>query len=144
MKIRNKWGITGLLTAIFTLSMTAVARAEDAINTGDTAWVIMSAALVLLMTPALAFFYGGLVRKKNMLSVLMQCFIVACLITIQWVVIGYTLSFGTDIKGFIGGLNYAFLKGVNGDPWPATAIPPPSSISSATPGSWPSWRRSGR
>jgi Amt family ammonium transporter len=86
------------------------------INSGDTAWVLISAALVLLMTPALAFFYGGLVRKKNMLSILMQCFMIACLITIQWVVIGYTLSFGPDIKGFIGGLDWMGLKGVGQEP----------------------------
>lgn len=85
-------------------------------NTGDTAWVLVSAALVLLMTPGLAFFYGGLVRRKNILSVLMQCFMFMCLITLQWVVIGYTLSFGPDIKGLIGGLDWVGLKGVGQDP----------------------------
>jgi Amt family ammonium transporter len=85
-------------------------------NTGDTAWVLVSAALVLLMTPGLAFFYGGLVRRKNILSVLMQCFMFMCLITLQWVVIGYTLSFGPDIKGLIGGLNWVGLKGVGQEP----------------------------
>ncbi len=87
-----------------------------AINSGDTAWVLMSAALVLLMTPALAFFYGGLVRKKNILSVLMQCFMVICLITIQWAVFGYSLSFGPDLGGWIGSLAWAGLKGVGMDP----------------------------
>ncbi len=86
------------------------------INSGDTAWVLTGAALVLLMTPALAFFYGGLVRKKNILSVLMQCFMMMCVITIQWVVIGYTLSFGPDVKGFIGDLSWLGLKGVGADP----------------------------
>ena len=63
------------------------------VNTGDNAWVLISSALVLLMTiPALAFFYGGLVRRKNVLSVLMQCFILACVISIQWVLFGYSLS----------------------------------------------------
>ena len=64
-------------------------------NTGDTAWVLTSSALVLLMTlPGLALFYGGLVRRKNVLSILMQCFIIACVISLQWVIFGYSLSFG--------------------------------------------------
>jgi len=95
------------------------------IDTGDTAWMLASAGLVLLMTPGLAFFYGGLVRKKNILSVLMQCFMAMCLMTVQWVVIGYTLAFGPDIKGLIGGLDWAFLRGVGADPNPdyAATIP---------------------
>ncbi len=97
------------------------------IDTGDTAWVLMSAALVLLMTPALAFFYGGLVRKKNILSVLMQCFIMMCLITLQWVVIGYTLSFGPDVKGLIGDLSWMGLAGVGADPNPDYAATIPHS-----------------
>src|SRR3989338_125542 len=76
------------------------------IDTGDTAWVLISAALVLLMTPALAFFYGGLVRKKNILSILMQCFMMICLVSIQWVVLGYSLAFGPDVKGWIGNLSW--------------------------------------
>ena len=63
------------------------------INSGDTAWVLISSALVLLMTPGLAFFYGGMVRKKNMLSILMQCFIIMCVLSMQWVLFGYSLSF---------------------------------------------------
>ncbi len=86
------------------------------IDTGDTAWVLMSAALVLLMTPGLAFFYGGLVRKKNMLSVLMQCFMTICLITVQWVLLGYSLSFGPDHGGWIGTLAWMGLRGVGQDP----------------------------
>jgi len=81
-------------------------------NTGDTAWMLMSTALVFLMIPGLAFFYGGLVRKKNVLSILMQCFVVICLITLQWVIFGYSLAFGPDVKGLIGNLDWAFLKGV--------------------------------
>jgi len=86
------------------------------IDTGDTAWVLMSAALVLLMTPGLAFFYGGLVRRKNVLSLLMQCFMIACLITLQWVLFGYSLAFGPDWKGIIGDLSWAGLRGVGGAP----------------------------
>ncbi len=97
-------------------------------NTGDTAWVLVSTALVLLMTPGLAFFYGGLVRKKNILSVLMQCFMFMCLMTLQWVVIGYTLSFGPDIKGLIGGLDWMGLKGVGQDPNPDYSATIPHNV----------------
>ncbi len=86
------------------------------INTGDTAWVLISSALVLLMTPALAFFYGGMVRKKNMLSVLMQCFIIMCVLSIQWVLFGYSLSFA-PAKGFWGGFSWFGLNGVSLEPY---------------------------
>ena len=72
----------------------APAAAAAKVDSGDTAWVLVSAALVMLMTPGLAFFYGGLVRRKNMLSVLMQCLMILCLISLQWVILGYSLSFG--------------------------------------------------
>ena len=62
-------------------------------NSGDTAWVMISTALVMLMTPGLAFFYGGMVRRKNILSVLMQCFFILCLVSVLWVVYGYSLAF---------------------------------------------------
>ncbi len=81
------------------------------INTGDTAWVLISSALVLLMTPGLAFFYGGMVRRKNMLSILMQCFIIMCVLSLQWVIYGYSLSFAPG-KGFWGGFGWAGLNGV--------------------------------
>ncbi|MFA7254958.1 MAG: ammonium transporter [Candidatus Omnitrophota bacterium] len=103
------------------MGISRLAMAADgvvpAINTGDTAWVLMSAAFVFLMTPGLAFFYGGLVRKKNMLSVLMQCFMLMCIITLQWVIFGYSLSFGPDIKGMIGSLSWAGLHGVGITPF---------------------------
>ncbi|MFA7295015.1 MAG: ammonium transporter [Candidatus Omnitrophota bacterium] len=86
------------------------------INSGDTAWVLISSALVLLMTPALAFFYGGMVRRKNVLSVLMQCFIIICVLSIQWVLIGYSLSFAPS-KGFWGGLQWLGLNGVGLEPY---------------------------
>lgn len=95
--------------------------AKPAINSGDTAWVITAAALVLFMTlPGLALFYGGLVRVKNVLSVLMQCFGIASVITVLWVVYGYSLAFNgegmekgvTNVHSFVGGLGTAFLKGV--------------------------------
>ena len=86
------------------------------INTGDTAWVLISTALVLMMTPALAFFYGGMVRKKNILSTLNLSFITIALLSIQWVLFGYSLAFGTDIHGIIGGLNFFGLAGVGAEP----------------------------
>jgi Amt family ammonium transporter len=88
----------------------------DTINSGDTAWLLISSALVLMMTPALAFFYGGMVRKKNTLSTLNLSFIMIGLISVQWVLFGYSLSFGTDIGGWIGGLNFLGFTGVGSEP----------------------------
>ncbi len=86
-------------------------------NTGDTAWVLVHlSALVLLMTiPGLAFFYGGLVRRKNVLSVLMQCFIIVCVISLQWILYGYSLTFGPD-TGHHRKLDWVGLRGVGGQP----------------------------
>ncbi|TAN37423.1 MAG: ammonium transporter [Verrucomicrobia bacterium] len=93
----------------------AVLSAKD-VSAGDTAWVSISTGLVLLMTiPGLAFFYGGLVRRKNVLSILMQCFMMMCLITLQWVLFGYSLAFGPDVKGLIGNLAWAGLQNVSAD-----------------------------
>jgi len=94
------------------------------ISSGDTAFVLMSAALVLLMTPGLAFFYGGMVRRKNVLSVLMQCFAVACVMTVQWILFGYSVSFAPG-GAFWGGLSWAGLLGVGAQPFPeyAATIP---------------------
>jgi len=86
------------------------------INTGDTAWVLISSALVMLMTPGLAFFYGGMVRKKNVLSILMQCFIVLCLLSVQWVLYGYSISFAPG-EGFWGGFKWFALNGVGLEPY---------------------------
>jgi Amt family ammonium transporter len=97
-----------------------------AIDTGDTSWLLISTALVLMMTiPGLSLFYGGLVRRKNVLSVLMQCFMITCLISVQWILWGYSLSFGPDIKGFIGSLDWFGLKGVGMDPNPDYAATVP-------------------
>src|SRR5215203_4660685 len=88
----------------------------DAINTGDKAWLLMSTALVVLMTPALGFFYGGLVRQKNVLATIMHSFFILCLVSVQWVLWGYTLAFGPDIGGIIGGLDWIGLNGVGQEP----------------------------
>jgi Amt family ammonium transporter len=86
------------------------------INTGDTAWLLMSAALVMLMTPALGFFYGGLVRRKNVLATIMHSFFILALISVQWVLWGYSLAFGPDHGGLIGGLDWLALRGVGQAP----------------------------
>ena len=82
------------------------------IDTGDTAWVLISAALVFLMTPGLAFFYGGMVRSKNVLTTIMQSFFIVAMISVEWVIIGYAMTFGADIGGFIGALDKVGLAGV--------------------------------
>lgn len=88
----------------------------NSINAGDTAWVLVCCSLVLLMTPALALFYGGMVRRKNVLSTLTLSFTFMALIGVQWILFGYSLSFGTDIMGVIGGLNFAGFLGVDALP----------------------------
>lgn len=85
-------------------------------NNTDTAWVLISSALVMMMTPLLAFFYGGLVRKKNILSVLMQCMVILCVISIQWILFGYSLAFGPSHGGITGGLDWIGLSGVGLEP----------------------------
>jgi len=100
--------------ALILLTIPAVARA-DGLDSGDTAWMITATALVLFMTiPGLSLFYGGLVRSKNILSVLMQCFSITALMTILWVVVGYTISFGEG-NPFFGDFSKIFLKGVGPD-----------------------------
>jgi ammonium transporter, Amt family len=94
----------------------AAVAAAAKIDTGDTAWVLISAALVMLMTPGLAFFYGGLVRRKNYLSVLMQCMIILGALSIQWVVFGYSLSFAPGGR-WLGGLQWLGLRGVGLEPY---------------------------
>ncbi|MBI4333648.1 MAG: ammonium transporter [Chloroflexi bacterium] len=89
------------------------------IDTGDTAWILTSAALVLLMTPALGFFYGGMVRRKNATATIFQSFIIVALISVQWVLFGYSLAFGPDRGGIIGGLEWIGLTGVGAEPFDA-------------------------
>jgi Amt family ammonium transporter len=106
----------------------AAAPVATRIDSGDTAWVLVSAALVMLMTPGLAFFYGGLVRRKNILSVLMQCLMILCLVSVQWVLIGYSLSFGPDHGSLIGGLEWLGLRTVGMEPNPAYAATVPHEV----------------
>ena len=94
----------------------APAPAAPKVDPGDTAWVLICTALVMLMTPGLAFFYGGMVGRKNVLGILMQCFILLCIISIQWVLFGYSLAFGPG-KGFWGGFDWIGLTGVGLEPF---------------------------
>jgi len=95
------------------------------VNAGDTAWLLVSAALVMLMTPGLALFYGGMVRRKNILSTMMMSIAILGLVGILWVLYGYSLSFGTDIGGFIGGFDFIGLRQVGQEPSStyATTVP---------------------
>ncbi len=92
-------------------------------NTGDTAFMIVATAMVMLMTPGLALFYGGMVRSKNVLSTLLQSFICLGVVSIIWVLYGYSLSFGPDVNGIIGNLDFAMLKGVGAAPQEGSTIP---------------------
>ena len=92
------------------------AAVASKIDTGDTAFVLVSAALVMLMTPGLALFYGGMVRTKNVLSTLMQSFFIVGLVSVQWVLWGYTVAFGPDINHLIGGFDWLGLSGVGQEP----------------------------
>ena len=86
------------------------------VNSGDNTWLLISAALVMLMTPGVALFYGGMVRQKNILSTMMMSFVALGLVGLLWVLYGYSLSFGTDHGGFIGGLNFIGLRNVGQEP----------------------------
>jgi len=87
-----------------------------ALDSGATAWILASTALVMLMTPGVGFFYGGLVRKKNFISMITLSFVAFALVSIQWVILGYSLAFGPDVGGFIGNLDFLGLNGVGMDP----------------------------
>ena len=116
MKIRSRsiwsWGLTSFLLFFIAINP---AHAESKLSAGDTAWILTSTALVLFMTlPGLALFYGGLVRSRNVLSVLMHCFAIACLASVAWLVVVYSLAFsdGGGLNSYIGGLSKVFLTGV--------------------------------
>ena len=110
MKLRAV--ITACLALVALVAAPAMAAEQATINSGDTGFILVSSALVLFMSVGLAFFYGGLVRRKNILSIIMQCVFLMGIISIWWVVIGYTLAFGPDIGGVIGGLDYLGMRGI--------------------------------
>ncbi len=93
------------------------------IDTGNTAWMLISAALVFFMTPGLAFFYGGMVRSKNVLNTIMSSFFIIAVITVEWIIVGYTMVFGDDVGGFIGGINKFGLESVANSVMDEVGIP---------------------
>jgi len=107
----------GILTAVILVVLpVSSALASDGLNSGDTAWIIVSTALVMMMTPAgLALFYGGLSRYKNLLNTFAMTIVAYCLTSVIWMMWGYTLSFGPDKAGIIGGLSNAFMAGIGVD-----------------------------
>ena len=132
MTLRKIAGLGALLSFVIP-GMALADEAAPVLNTGDTAWMLVASLLVLFMTiPGLALFYGGMVRSKNLLSVLMQCFAITCLISILWVIYGYSIAFDTtgmeagvtNFSSFIGGLDKAFLSGLTVDS--LTALVPES------------------
>ena len=124
-------GIGTLLGFLVLCLGTDVSWAEESngtspISAGDTAWVLTSSALVLAMiAPGLVLFYGGMVRGKNVLGTMMHSFMALCIVSIVWVLWGYTLAFGPDVKewGLVGGLEFLWLNGVGPEAYPGTAIP---------------------
>ncbi|MBW5412720.1 ammonium transporter [Pseudomonas sp. MAG002Y] len=138
MTLRKYAGLGALLSlAMPSLAMAQEAAAEPTLNSGDTAWMLVSTALVLFMTiPGLALFYGGMVRAKNILSVMMQCFAITGLISILWMIYGYSLAFDTtgmekgvtNFNSFIGGFGKAFLSSITHDGLTGAAALFPESI----------------
>lgn len=114
-----------MLIGLFLPMTAAAAEGAAKVDTGDTAWLLISTALVMLMTPGLALFYGGMVRKKNVLGTIMQSFVAIALVSIQWILIGYSLSFGPDVSGIIGNLSWIGLSGVGVEPNPDYAATVP-------------------
>ncbi|HKP84720.1 MAG TPA: ammonium transporter [Blastocatellia bacterium] len=118
------WFALSAIILSFSSSVYGGESAAPAINSGDTALLLTSAALVMLMTtPGLALFYGGLVSQRNILSTLMHSFFLLCLISIQWVIVGYSLSFGADKFGVIGGLDYLGFHGVGQEAASVAPVP---------------------
>jgi Amt family ammonium transporter len=126
------WVVIGLAIGYAAKSFAGASAGSfdaSAINTGDTAWMLASSALVMLMTPAVGFFYGGMVSSKNVLSVIKQSMIILALISVQWVVVGYSLAFGPDAgHGIIGTLQYFGLRGVGFAPDPNYAATIPALV----------------
>ncbi len=118
MKKFVRWGTAAAMGAAATGLGAFPAYAQDGVNAANTAWILTSTALVLFMTlPGLALFYGGLVQARNVLSVLMHCFAIACLASVLWLAVVYSLAFGDGggLNGYVGGLGKAFLSGVGFD-----------------------------
>jgi ammonium transporter, Amt family len=122
-KVKPSYGPLGILAAVTVLAILFPGVpgkiVTEGINSGDTAWMLVATALVLLMTPGLAYFYGGMVNAKNVISTMLQSFIAMSIISVLWVVVGYSLAFGSTIGGFVGNpFDHFMFKGVlEGKPW---------------------------
>ncbi|MEW6740838.1 MAG: ammonium transporter [Nitrospirota bacterium] len=116
--MKNKVFLMSLLAAMLSIPFNVYAQTEGKIDAGDTAFVLLSAALVMLMTPGLAMFYGGMVRRKNVLGTIMQSFVAIAVVSVQWILFGYSLSFSPDVSGMIGSLDWLGLRGVGVEPNP--------------------------
>lgn len=126
VKMRKIWSIFLMMMVVMTMIVpVALAAPEEVVklDTGDTAWVLISAALVFIMTPGLAFFYGGMVRSKNVLGTIMQSFFIVALVSVEWVLIGYTMAFGSDQAGLIGDFSKVGLMGIGLNLLSGTTIP---------------------
>jgi Amt family ammonium transporter len=114
MKTLNR--VSNMVSLVLLTLLPGVAAAQDELSAGNTAWMLTATALVLFMTvPGLSLFYAGMVRAKNALSVMMQCFAITCLMTVLWALYLYSLAFGDDVSGLVGGLGKAFMSGVSVD-----------------------------
>lgn len=126
------WALAGCVigyAAVYFAGASAGVFDPNSINSGDTAWMLASAALVMLMTPAVGFFYGGMVSSKNVVSVLKQSLVILSLVSVQWVLIGYSLAFGPDMGGgLIGNLAFLGLRGVGFAPDPNYAATIPALV----------------
>lgn len=115
--MKRLWVLLLAIISMFALPASVFAADGTVVDTGDTSFIILSAALVFLMTPGLALFYGGMVRKKNVLSTVMHSFIILGVASVLWVLVGFSLAFGTDHGGFIGSLEWIGLNGVGMEPY---------------------------
>ena len=128
MRTRGLTSLGGALVILAAGGRVFAAEAAPAVDTGDTAWVLTASALVLMMTlPGLALFYGGLVRPKNILNVLMQCFLSAGIVGVLWIVVGYSLAFGTG-GAWLGDFSKLGLAGVSLESVSANFASPPRNI----------------
>ena len=119
----TRWKILGGALLFSALPVTALAAEQGVPDSGDTAWMLISVALVFIMTPGLAFFYGGMVRSKNVLTTIMQSFFMGAMISVEWVLIGYTMAFGSDLGGVIGDFSKIGLTGIGMGLLPNGTIP---------------------
>lgn len=124
MTRRGRYGCVAITVWLAAAQAGAQEGGASTLDTGDTAWLLVASALVLFMTPGLAMFYGGMTRQKNILSTLMHSFFIMGIVSIHWALLGYTLAFGSDVGGVIGGLDYLFLAGVGQGPSPFAATIP--------------------